>query len=588
MARSRAIASVLLAALMVSAGQVTADREPGCYSVYRLQQALDLELRMGKDRQRQQVEVDWAIHVRELQPGSAVDRQAFPLARAAAPGHRLHAFWVQDLKAASDGRLMPDPFLVRSTADSGGFVELALNGDAPAQRDIALAVFDLFQLTPRSGEVMYRNANGRYRSRIAELGEQGFERVNLGYLPEDGKLPTQVDDSRLQWQPDAGDACFYRRAEGNERQIRRLAENVWVRTRAAIRVELEPRLALAAGHRFRRLGQGAALWPASSTRKLLSSAAAKQALDELLASLPGLLDDRPGFLERLRASEALWPLLAQRLQEGDIGDALSRRLFWALSRIDSPASVEALTRLATAELSDRDRRRATLALYTTRAPLSPAGLERLGGHLDMLMGQSERSQLDYTWMRMLGGLARSRQADYPGQAAYLQQRIYERARQPDPATRAAMVDAIGNLGDAIDAEGEQLLVEALTADTAAPRLSAVEAYGRLPYKAAYGERLLSVLESPTGTPALRRAAVASLGQAPATEARVRGQLLGMATTSASPMLRAASLGSLGRMGIDWRQDELERLSQGLARETHPRNQRLMATIILRARRAGKP
>ena len=573
MARVRTSWKAVLLVLAMAAPP--AESAAGCYGSYRLQQQLDLQMQFSDQRKFRRITVERIVHVRELGgSGMAMSRD-----------QALFAVWSQEGEKSEPAVANLPPFLARVNRSSGRLLEIGLADETPERLEAALSLFDLFQYVGKPGRYRYRNANGEYTATLKRLKDGWLERVNAGYAETAGKIGTEVLQSQILLRSGSPGDCFFREARGEEVVRARLGKQTRVRTRSELELTLDRSVALARDHWFFALDGDIRRWPGSQPKAQLDPGQREQRLAALKQALLESAGDDRGFLRQLRSAQDLWPLLSELLSGQGLEDELSRRLFWALSRIDSPASVDALSRLVVMDLPQRDRYRALVALHTTRSKLLPEAEQRLQNHLRQLALDPDADSLDLAFVRMYGGLAGSRAEKHPLLAGRIRDGLYRELQNAPKERRPAFIDGIGNLGSGLDAVGEELLQQSLASGSPDMQLAVARAYGKLPASEAHQAALLDLLEERPAV-AVQQAALSSLGR-PESNPEVGRRLLSFALENANPVLRGKALGGLRKSGYRLQPGELESLSKRLAGETSLRNQRLMAEMILRERRGGE-
>lgn len=574
-------------------GDTLHDSDQACYSSYHLKQQLDLKLRFGDIRKRKKINRDAIIHVREVMV-SETDRKAIAGNNNRDTGTlRAFLFLVRPLEQpASDatkdsvqGEL--NPFLVLIDNDNGGLIKLETTSTDPAVIKQYRSTYDLFQYSQRRGNYLYKNGNGQYLARIDAIPESpgSMKRINSGYIDARGKPDkmTRVINSEMEIeQPASSGECFYYKSHGRDHIVTKLSDQAWVEGDARMTLVADASARLARSNEFFKLSNKIVRWP-SQQRKHEIPLTKKFGLQNLLALFPLLedtLSDKDQFIALLLEQRASWPFLADYLQQHSLSDNLSKRLFWALNKINSQQSVDALVQLSTSTLSRRDAFRAVMALGSTNAPMSDASLALLKSHAANYSDPAFIEQNGLVYLRILGAVANRRNQNAPLQSLDLKQFIYQQIGSSDHSTRAAMIDAIGNLGPAIDHEGQDILLAELSNNEPIMRRSAAAAFQRIPYNADNTGQIIRQL-STESDPATQNALISVLGKSPASDDRVKQQLLSLAQ---QPGLKRSSLTSLKKIKFNYHAEEIMQLENQLRQEHDLASQRLLASLILKQRR----
>ena len=580
----------LLAAVFADLEPVRADvGADECYSVYRVEKRLDLSVNFGLSLERRHVSSTVDVHVRELPPRRPTGETAED---ESDDRPRSFLFQLRSAVARSEGvtedlsRRYAPPFVVRASRANGAALELlTTHADETVTKEYR-ALFDLFQYSPEGGRHRYTDGNGLYVASMEKEGREGerLSKVNEGYVrgASAGRAdtPDVVYARTRMWPSSDQEDCFYRRATVRERTESVLSGVSMVESVGEVEIALAPERSLPASDVFFDLTDELSGWPAPPAEPAIDAEQASERLPYLLTELAALAGQDERFIALLLAERATWPYLADHLVRGGISDELGRELFWALDRIDSPASVSALTRLAVAGLDPPQGSRAVLALGSTSAPLDAEGLTRLKRYADSVASEVDADEEALIFVRMLGAMADRRLVRDPAGSADLRDFLYARSGTASEAMNAALMSAVGNLRESIDERGERILMQGLSDASGTVRRAAARAFSRIPLPAGRGAEIVGALRAEPGRQ-VAEALVAALGRAGPDDGAARRELV---TLAADERFADAALASLVKADFELDAFEIDRLEAMLRVEREAANATRLAALILKNRR----
>lgn len=589
--------TLMLSLQMVSA-QASEERisntNTSCYSSYHFKQKMALSVNFDSSIQQQKTYVDMDIHVREI----AVSDKTRTLLKNESEPDDIRSFVIlvnSNLNKVNGVEVdmsehYRHPFLVFIDKDSGKLLDLKTTDEDSEIRQQYLSFFDLFQYSERIGKYQYRNSNGWYQAKITRTEKHPAQltRENIGYLDTDKEnnrtqqhqqslLAITMDDTQTE--------CFYRKAEGEEVFNRILTKKAFVKGNAKITIEADLTRALPPKHFFYTLTDELTTWPVFDKVET-ASMTQKEAFIKLLVLLTDLSSltlDRSKFIQAMLADKKVWPYLSEYIQTHEISDELSVKLFWSLDRIDTVESVNALAKLVTSSLSDRDLFRAVMALGSTSASFDKASVELLKNHMLTISSTGAYRDDDITFIRMLGAMADNRSTKDPVQSNDLKQFLYSQAGVSNETVNAAVIDAIGNLKDSIDIEGEEILMQGLSEESDNIRLAAISAFTRVPYNAANSKVFIDQLNTENSIN-IKSRLIEVMGRTDNNDYEIKQQLLSLVNDSSSHKLQNKSLSSLKKINYVFEDVDIKILESRLRQETDKANQRLLAALILKHRR----
>lgn len=564
-----------------------------CYSSYRVQQDLDLTVKFGERINHQKTNIDVAIHIREIKV-SEKDRSIIKASAREEVNLRSFIFLVRpEVKAENllDAELLQryqHPFVVLTDADSGALIDLKSTVKDQAVVNEYLSYFDLFQYSKSAGEYQYKNGNGDYQARMTGSGLNNAEliRKNSGYMKATTVNDQEADFSQSILEILLGLSpaeCFYERSKGSESYETTLSDNAFVKGDAVFQVISDDSKTLPENHFFYALTGQLEHWPSFDSETKIPREEALSKIPGLLSDVTDLINDDERFINALLLEKESWPYLAEYILQHGISDALSKELFWALDKIDTTESANALTILATSQLPPRDTFRAVMALGSTKAPLSEESIVLLKTQWmeSASVNSGEINELIY--IRMMGAFSQQRDHTAPLQSRELKSFLYSQVDGYSEPVNVAIIDAIGNLGGSIDAEGEEILLQKLSQGTDRIRNSAAAAFSRIPYEPAYSDFFINQINSENNV-AVKKSLIEVLGKTDHTDESVKHHLLSLLKTSGNSELENKMLGSLKEIDYVFDSADVEILESKLGQEQNAANQRLLAGLILKHRR----
>lgn len=582
----------VLPVISLALGAETSNKE-FCYSAYHLQQQLDMSVNFGQTVQQQKTRVDVDIHVREI-PASSRDLSLVYDKGDSGRNIRSFVVLVSPNTSKVNGVEMDmsqryrHPFLVLVDGDSGELIDLKSTVQEQVIINEYLSFFDLFQYSESNGEYHYRNGNGRYQARInnSENDPGQLTKRNVGYLKTDDENSNELQllESYLSITlAESESECFYQKGHGVEVFKTTLSTKAFVDGDAKIAIESDLKRALPSTHFFYTLTDDLATWPGFNVVETITSEHAFARLSILMEQLSSLTQDDSQFLKAMLLEKATWPYLAEYILENGVSNELSLELFWGLDKIDTSESVNSLAVLATSPLSDRDLFRAVMALGSTSASFDQDSIVLLQNHMANFTSPEFAQPEKLTFIRMLGAMASRRSTTDPLQSSELRSFLYSQVGGYDESVNAAVIDAIGNLKDSIDIEGEDILLRELSADSEKVRLSSVSAFKRVPYKSEHSDVFIDQLANESNLE-IKNSIVEVLGRTDNTDLKVKHQLLILLDNSDNAKLKNKSLASLKKVDYVFQSDDIHLLESRLRKETDRANQRLLASLILKHRR----
>ncbi|MBL1261116.1 MAG: hypothetical protein COB33_011350 [Thiotrichaceae bacterium] len=549
-----------------------------CYSVYDIHQNLNLTVNFGEKVQRQKVEIDLNLHVRELAVSQqqADDYLALKIDRV-----RIFLFLAEpNAVMTNNDHRYQHPFIVVVNASSGELISLKSTENDAAAINEYKSFYDLFQYSQNDGEYHYQNGNGRY---LASINTQAGRliKTNLGYADEGSNAAMiSIEDHFLNILLDPkGEECFYQKSHGEEHFKTVISSNAYVAGDASVSVTATSSNALPATHVFYSLTDDLTEWPDYQKTVVISPEDAFSKIPSFLAALTASLNDNDQFIITMLQQKELWKYLAENIQSNSISNELSLTLFWALDKINTTASVHALVNLTSGELTARDQFRAVLALSSTSAPFDQNSIALLTAQLSSFGHSENIGSVELMYIRLLGATASRRNITDPAQSIEIKQFLYAQVDSFNPQVNAAIISAIGNLKDSIDSEGEDILLRSLSANSEQIRVSASSAFNRVPYKPEHGIQFINRLDNEHSNK-VRKNLIDALGSASNTETSVKQKLISELN---NPALDQNALTSLKKVDFILDHEDIIVLEDKLRNEPNRVNQRLLASLILKHR-----
>lgn len=584
---------------MMSIAQADEPEGGECYTVYEIEQSTLVESYFLGTQQAQSAMTNYNVHVKRVlvtrddiqwlaeNPGSTdINAYVFLIESAyegtviAEPDSGSNMEIPEEEQYDQD---FPNPFLVIVEEASGELIDLKSAATAERVQNTYLGFYDIFQYAEHSGSYRYRNANGYYNSQVtvqAELGE--IEKVNKNYLPASDGVPATILDSKVNYILDSDqNHCFFKEAKGHDVVSKTLASNAVVDIEARFTVKSNEVLKFPVGHYFHDLSGNVEYWPVEQAESIvISREEALRRLSSLIRMLDDSVENDSEFLVALAENDELWSFLSEYIADHGLRNETSRLLFWALDRIDSRDSVSALAQLMTNQLSSRDAYRAALALGSTSAEFADDQLRSLLDYVDYFDYRVELPSEHLVFIRMMGAMAANRDLEYPIQSAQIREALYSQVNTQDTVKQVAIIDSIGNLGSAIDAVGQELLL-AKSGDTVpSVRHAAVSAFTRLPYDSELGVEFIDRMNQ-EADPKVQMEWLRVLSNADKSDQTVKSEIMSRIN---DPVLGTMALTSLRDIDYLYNSQEVSVLEEKISTELNPKRQQLLATLILKHRR----
>lgn len=557
-----------------------------CYSAYHLQQNLNLLVNFGDNIEQQKTKMDINLHVREI---PITDNKYLQKKLTNEDKNlRSYVFLINPNSSKTNGIKMDiksryqHPFIVVVDGVSGELLNIHSTVDNADILNEYRSFYDIFQYSETVGKYRYQNANGWYQAAIEDNGEY-LVKQNLGYLENNHNgTNLHIEKSYLTiTRNKTENNCFYHKAKGEENFKSVLSLKAFVDGNTSFTVNADTNRALPASHYFYSLSSDLLTWPRLEDKTpVLSLTEAKQKTLVLMQHLSLTLEDDDLFLKTLKQEKNLWQYLSENIIEHGLSDELSKKLFWALDRIDTKESVSTLAKLVTSPLTARDHYRAVLALGSTNAAFDQNSVARLTNHLSHFINPEYSAPKNLTFVRMLGAMASQRNVTDPQHSADIRDFLYSQVGSFDNHVNAAVIDAIGNLKGAINAEGETILSNQLQHGSNTERLSAASAFKRIPFNADNNDVLLEqlTLENHHET---KKVILDVLGKSSKSNNQIKQTLISVLGNN---KLKQNALKSMKNIGYDYQRGDIKVLEENLRDEKNSVNQRLLATMILKHRR----
>ncbi len=579
---------LLIATLSANAGMQTdsVNKNTLCYSAYHLEQDLNLRVNFGESVEQQKTKVDVDLHVREIAVTNNMYSNVSKLTSGRA-GLRSYLFLVSPNSSKTNGVVMDmksryqHPFVVVVDRVSGELLDISSTVADEIVLNEYRSFYDIFQYSRKTGEYRYRNGNGWYQAVIEGEGEYRVKK-NLGYVDNSNDANLQIEESYLAITIDKSlQECFYKEGEGKEKFKSVMSVKAFVDADSSFTVEADSNRALPTSHYFYSLTGDFSTWPGFEKEvNVISRDKALEKLPAFMDTLSLMTEDDDLFLKMLIQEKNLWQYLSENIMEYGLSDDLSKKLFWALDRIDTEASVSALAILTTSPLSARDHYRAVLALGSTNAAFDQNSVDILISHLSNFSNPEYAQPENLTFVRMLGAMASQRSMTDPQHSAEIKDFLYSQVGSFDDNTNAAVIDAIGNLKGTIDVEGESILSNQLSSSSDVERLSAASAFKRIPFNSDNNEMMLDKLTAERNYE-IKNVILDVLAKSNKSDNHVKHKLISVLDNN---KLRHSALKSMKQIGYDYQGEEIQVLEKTLRNEKNSANQRLLASMILKNRR----
>jgi hypothetical protein len=596
----RAFLVTLMCGLWLSQGIAQAqEASDQCEAAFELHQSMNLTMSFNGVEQLQHINVAYDIYVRSVPvPDAFAERKI-------KEGLVAYVFLVDSPliestlnESDTDGRRFlgrarqpyPNPFLIVADS-SGALVQLQSSANDISVLKAYRSFYDAFQFSWLPNSYQYQNGIGHYEASVVgvnlEPTSQYIEAVlrkNKGYDNTESAMAVQLLESEMRYyQKEGTQGCFFDKAEGTDVFSQTLNADTYV--------DIDARIALVKKNKpdsqlpalLLSLSNDVSLWPEFDSAQKPSTQDVKQKAPALLLELSTLVNDKEAFYLRLKDDVTLLPYLHEYLQTNPLNNDLSKRLYWALDRLNSVESVALLVEQSIGANSDRDRYRSALALSSTNAPISDFQLSALKHHVLADSAYVGYSESHLVYVRLLGAVARNRNQYHPEQAESLRDYLYSQVGMNSPELNKAIIDSVGNLGEAIDEDGYALLLSEAQYGLPGMRTSAIDALSRLALGTVIWQQIPQAYRSEKALP-IRQRWLALMSNASPDNMEIKLQLR---QALKNDNLRVTALNSMETIDYKLSEDDVDVLKSYLKESQSPVVQRRLASLILRANRRNK-
>jgi len=554
-----------------------------CYSSYHLRQNINLSVKFGDNKQNQKTSINLIIHSKEVTtPNHFVLnlRDKDPV-RSYIMMVSPHSN-VNSLIKSNIEEKYRHPFMVHINKNTGELLAVESTETDKNIIDEYVTYYDLFQFSNNAGFYRYKNINGYYNSEIVKLDkENSFLKTNHGYINADDRINIQQSEVLI-FLNDSQKDCFYYSSKGSEKTKTRLSKNAYVNASASFSIVSSRRLSLTKNHTFFSLSSQISEWPSFEETREINEEIASNELSVLMEQLALNINNKPEILRIMKSNKDLWPYLQAYISENEFDLKLIGKIFWALNVTDSTESVSALATIAV-NARDNISYKAIMALISTSASLDEESLDLLKSKIVEMSQNGNYSGNSLLLVRAVGLLAKRRIAKDPYQSEDLKQFLYEQTRMSEGKLHASLLKSVGALGDNIDEDGIAILMNGLQNETNEIVQASLVALEKIPYDQQYSDQFVSQLKSEKNRKTKHRL-IELLGNTSRSDNKVKQQLISLAGNSSNRNDRKLSLNSLKKVGYDFQADELKTLESQLRIESDKTNQKLLVSLILKARR----
>lgn len=557
-----------------------------CYSAYHLRQNINLIIKFGDSKQSQKTKVELVIHSKEVETPhnmmfKNIDREKINSFIMMVSPHSN----IDSLTKANIQEKYRHPFMVQVNKDTGELLAIESTETDKNIIDEYVTYYDLFQFSNNAGLYRYKNINGYYNSEIIKLDkENSFSKTNHGYIDADDRINVQQSEVLI-YQNNSQKDCFYYSSKGSEKTKTILSKNAYVNASANFSIISSRLLSFPKTHIFFALSSQISEWPSFIETREVNEEIANNELSLLMEKLTLNIYNKSEILRLMKTNKDLWPFLQEYISENEFDLKLIGKIFWALDVTDSTESVSALTTIAI-NARDNISYKAIMALISTSASLDQESLDLLKNKIMEMSQSGNYSGNSLLLVRAVGLLAKRRIAKDPNQSEDLKQFLYEQTRMSDGKLHASLLKSVGALGDNIDEEGITILMNGLQNETSEIVQASLVALEKIPYDQQYSEQFVSQLKSESNRKTKHRL-IELLGNTSRTDYKVKQQLISLAGNSSNRNDRKLSLNSLKKIGYYFKSDELKILESQLRTESDKTNQKVLASLILKARRSQK-
>ncbi|MBV1907937.1 MAG: hypothetical protein KUG78_01365 [Kangiellaceae bacterium] len=561
-----------------------------CYSVYHLKQKLRLEVVFGESAQKQYINSNFDIHVREIEP--QLDNVADSSQSDLEKNIDTFVFLIKPKKTGSLNLTKEyvdkyqHPFLVNFDSGTGELISIDSTAQDTGLKKEFLGYVDLFQYTEKEGSYAYRNGNGNYNASVSHANGSGqrLNKINQGYTDDNSALTVNRSEFSIVLEESSDTrACFYHSAKGDDLFTSSMGKSAYVRGKGSVEISVTNSSQLPLGHYFYSLTSDLTQWPTYSAESRISEEQAFALLPDFIIQLQSLIDDKAAFAKMMKSKKHLWPFLADFMADNSTNFNLANRVIWSLNHINSTESISALLKVTMSDLPDKSVYRSIVTLITTSAAIDEDGIEQLTGYLTEMKFSDDSSQHSLLLLRTLGALAKHRSQYSPNQAAQIKQYLYNNIEGASDQFKASIYDSIGAMGETVDREGIELLVNGLAGESITTKNAAINALEKLPYQKDNSDLYISEFDrnQDSGT---KSKLIALLGNTSHDDVLAKDKLLSIVGGTTAAEYKRTSITSLDRVKFDYGSDEIEILKSHLRRETDKSTVKKLARLVLKYQR----
>ena len=557
-----------------------------CYSSYHVEQQIKLSIQLDSSSEQKNIIVDMSVHLKKVNTPKEVLTRILNSTNNVLKNEALKVSSYVMLIKPNFSKLngissnfkdrYAHPFLAHVKDNTGKLIDFQSTQSDKSILNEYISYFDFFQYSKLPGSYIYQNGNGKYNAEISTLassnGKNPIEKKNVGYLSFDNKLLLKNSLMKITSSIEPL-SCFYKNAEIKESFTNNISKGAFVNGKAVANISLDHSLSLPKDHFFYTLTSQLSSWPNAKNKIEIDSKMAFEKTPSLLKQLLPLVDSKPEFLNVMNSNKELWPFIAEYLTFNQSDSNLINKVIWALDRIDNTQSINALLRIAISPISEKQVNHAIQALASTSASIDMISFDLLKNHIESYRFNPSASSNELLLVRALGLFAKRRDNRSPLQSNEVKEFLYSQMEGGSKKFKIALLDSVGSLGNTIDSQGLELLMDSLDDHSSDINNAATKALIKIPYQEEYTSLYVSKLNSDISS-TTKTHLIQLLGNTKKTDHQVKDELLTIIDKTNNSSHNRSSLQSLKKISYSFKKDEINILRSRLRKEKDKTNQKL--------------
>ncbi|MEP0355170.1 hypothetical protein [Paraglaciecola sp.] len=581
--------SAALFTLMVSSAAILSSKErkvsPNfCYSVYHIEQTLDLGVFLGDIQDAQQIKIQNNLHVKEVLPlVSSESNELLPVKVSS----NLAQYVMQIEPIASRingitqerGDRYQHPFLVTVDKDTGHLIDLQSATKNESVLKEYMSIFDFFQLSAQQGNYQYLNGNGRYTANMAYSVDnpRKFYKSNLGYTHTEHNISLHNNEQVIIM---SDTECFYQSSTAQESYTINMSPKAYMQGEGQVTINAQPQSQWSPSHQFHELRANITRWPGYKINKPITQALAFSKIKKMLITLQAKPLETKQALSIITKSTPSWPFFGRYLMQNIVPEALTGKVILGLQKINTQASISALISIIASPVQSETKQASIQALARTSARVSHKDLIKLQQLVSKSSDKIELLDNDVLLINTLGMMVNRRILMPPDNIKQLQKFLLTQLESATGKDKIPYVQAISHYLTEFDHHEKSLLLAQLNNNLDPLRLAITQALKKIPYDESFTKPALSQLKKEPQAN-IRAALIQLLEHSTSQSLAVKQHLISILSISTNSHEREQVLHNLYNAYDSFTPQEVAILKHVLTREYVPTNQRLLATILLK-------